>query len=555
METQLLHVKLTDIAVSKTNKMFRSEAELSADALSELTASIKTDGVISPVLLRPNGQAGKYELVAGERRYRAAKFVQTALKDRDTIPAYIRPLSDKEALDLQITENLQRKDVHPLKEAAGYQMLLDKKDAKNTRADLALRFGKSETYILQRLKLNSLNEQAKKDFAAGDMTLAQALVIARLNPDDQAKVVKQCSNKAGGKKYYESVAQLEDFIYDNITHDLSKAPFDVKDASLVPKAGACSTCHKRSGAQSKLFADVEEQDRCFDPSCFKLKKMIGVRVQFKKLIEDKPDTVFIESRYWNAEKIDPVIAKMLKDNGISILHESKYETYSSNDHHKPTQAVIVNHEPGKKETIYIKGQAKSTGEKSSKPKPADMSAEDRKEAVARIRERSKRNVELDQEKIYGRILEALKKSKALTVYSPGAVIDKLINRWIILQHAGFDRHYLQGFNINGSPQEQIKKILKFSDAEFAIMTRKLLIKEYAGGRGVGGEPDTRHVHDTEGVITWRLAESLSDVPVKQFVAEQKEIAQAREARAAERIKQLSASQKKSGSKVAPKKKK
>lgn len=63
METQLLHVKLTDIAVSKTNKMFRSEAELSADALSELVASIKKDGVISPVLLRPNGQAGKYELV------------------------------------------------------------------------------------------------------------------------------------------------------------------------------------------------------------------------------------------------------------------------------------------------------------------------------------------------------------------------------------------------------------------------------------------------------------------------------------------------------------
>lgn len=271
METQLLHVKLTDIAVSKTNKMFRSEAELSADALSELVASIKADGVISPVLLRPNGQAGKYELVAGERRYRAAKFVQAAVKDRDSIPAYIRPMSDKEALDLQITENLQRKDVHPLKEAAGYQYLLDK-DKKMNTAELALKFGKSETYILQRLKLNSLIEQAKKDFAAGDMTLAQALVIARLNPDDQAKVVRACSDKLGSKKYYESVAQLEDYINEEITHDLSKAPFDVKDANLVPKAGACSTCTKRSGAQSKLFADVQEKDRCFDPVCFKQKK-------------------------------------------------------------------------------------------------------------------------------------------------------------------------------------------------------------------------------------------------------------------------------------------
>lgn len=246
---------------------------------------------------------------------------------------------------------------------------------------------------------------------------------------------------------------------------------------------------------------------------------------------------------------------MIDDNGIKILDYNKYETFGYGDYKKKVAAVVVNgSKPGSTQTIYVKGEDKSSGKDQPKPKPDQMSAEDRKEAVARIKERSKRNVELDQEKIYGRILESLKKSKALTVYSPGAVIDKLINRWIILQHAGFDRHYLQGFNINGSPQEQIKKILKFSDAEFAIMTRKLLIKEYAGGRGVGGEPDTRHAHDTEGVITWRLAESLSDVPVKQFVAEQKEIAQAREARAAARIKELSASQKKSGSKVATKKK-
>ena len=94
-------------------------------AMDELTESIKDSGVIQPIVIRPNGKG--YIIVCGERRYRAALSVNAAFKDRNTIPAVIRNLSDEEALQLQIVENLQRKDVHPMEEAVAFKSLLEKK--------------------------------------------------------------------------------------------------------------------------------------------------------------------------------------------------------------------------------------------------------------------------------------------------------------------------------------------------------------------------------------------------------------------------------------------
>src|SRR5690606_21836086 len=158
MKAILAHVKLEDIFLGETNKMFRDPDELTDEALKELVDSIKELGVIQPVLLRPkpDDDLGKYELVAGERRYRAA--VIAALT---TIPANIQELTDEEAFNVQVTENLQRKDVHPLKEATAYKYLVDKDPERNTPAELAVKFGKTEHYIQTRLALNKLIDQAK----------------------------------------------------------------------------------------------------------------------------------------------------------------------------------------------------------------------------------------------------------------------------------------------------------------------------------------------------------------------------------------------------------
>src|SRR5258706_15793493 len=105
----LQHVKLSDISLSDTNKIFRGSQDMQPSALQELTDSIREKGVIQPILLRPDGKPGKYELVCGERRYRASLAVGKQDKNADTIPSYIRNLTDEAALDMQITENLQRR--------------------------------------------------------------------------------------------------------------------------------------------------------------------------------------------------------------------------------------------------------------------------------------------------------------------------------------------------------------------------------------------------------------------------------------------------------------
>lgn len=107
---ELKEIKLADIVISKTNprKTFDEQS------IEELAQSIIEKGVLQPIVVRVNGKPGKYELVCGERRVRASLKAQTAKKTITTIPAVIRQLTNEEALEVQIIENLQRKDVHPM---------------------------------------------------------------------------------------------------------------------------------------------------------------------------------------------------------------------------------------------------------------------------------------------------------------------------------------------------------------------------------------------------------------------------------------------------------
>src|SRR5579859_345668 len=111
-------IPLAKIRESKTNpRRFFDEAKLA-----ELADNIKQHGVLQPILLRPlpDGEAGTYELVAGTRRYRASQLAK-----RESIPATVRELTDAHALELQVIENVQRVDVHPLDEAQGYAALIE----------------------------------------------------------------------------------------------------------------------------------------------------------------------------------------------------------------------------------------------------------------------------------------------------------------------------------------------------------------------------------------------------------------------------------------------
>jgi ParB family chromosome partitioning protein len=133
-------IRLVKIRESKTNpRRFFDEAKLA-----ELADNIRQHGVLQPILLRPfpEGEAGTCELVAGTRRYRASKLAK-----RDSIPATVRELTDAQALELQVIENVQRVDVHPLDEAQGYAALIQLEPDTYTVEAIATRVGRSPAYV------------------------------------------------------------------------------------------------------------------------------------------------------------------------------------------------------------------------------------------------------------------------------------------------------------------------------------------------------------------------------------------------------------------------
>src|SRR2546427_11179855 len=123
----------------------------------DLMASISTHGILTPLLVRPIQDSGKYQIAAGHRRYEAAKKLSLV-----TVPVQIREMDDKEYMEILHVENLQREDVHPLDEATGYKELLEQRGY--DIATLSARLGKCETHVYQRLKLNELIKEGRKQF-------------------------------------------------------------------------------------------------------------------------------------------------------------------------------------------------------------------------------------------------------------------------------------------------------------------------------------------------------------------------------------------------------
>lgn len=256
------HVKVALLHESTTNPRRHFSG------LEELTASVKQHGVLTPLLVRPLSDAdvtpAKYEIIAGARRYRAAKAAGI-----DSLPVRVLELDDAQALEFQVIENLQREDVHPLDEALGYQALL--KAGKHDIASIAAKVNKSESYVYQRLKLAALIPEAQKAFLEDKLTAGHAILIARLQPQEQKNLL------AAHRSDEMSVRVMAGYIEESFHLALGKAPWALEDDKLVPAAGSCVTCPKRTGANPKLFPDVKQKDTCTDPGCYREKLVAQVK--------------------------------------------------------------------------------------------------------------------------------------------------------------------------------------------------------------------------------------------------------------------------------------
>lgn len=152
------------------------------DALNELALSIKEHGIFQPVILKKAVQG--YEIVAGERRCRAAK-----LANLEEVPAIIVDFSDQQMMEIALLENIQREDLNSIEEAQAYQMMMDKLSL--TQNELAKRVGKSRTHITNTLRLLNLPKKIQEYVLEGSLSMGHARALITLDSDKAIKIAKR----------------------------------------------------------------------------------------------------------------------------------------------------------------------------------------------------------------------------------------------------------------------------------------------------------------------------------------------------------------------------
>ncbi len=267
---------------------FNPRTRFDAAALAELAETIKAVGVMQPVLARPvdmpitkGGQPVQaLEIVFGHRRFRASKLAGVP-----TIPVIVRELTDAQSAQLQAIENVQRKDLDAVEEAIGYAHYIKVHGV--TKDQLALEVGLSRTHVYNRLKLLNAVPAVHKACQAGEIGAEVALLIARIHtPKLQEKALtglqrQYVSLEDGGERSYR---KIRDYLREHFTLKLSEALFKPEDAVLLPDAGACTTCPKRTG-NAPEFSDLAAEkpgqygapsyagpNLCTDQECFDAKK-------------------------------------------------------------------------------------------------------------------------------------------------------------------------------------------------------------------------------------------------------------------------------------------
>lgn len=267
---KIQHLKLDDICVSPFESQTRRREHFRHEDDLEMAASIESfGGLIQPIVVRPIHDGTAYEIVCGERRYRGMK--STSFK---TIAATVRKLTDDEAIEIQLQENLQRVNPSPLDEAFAFSYML-RHDPKLTVTELAARFGRSEALIRRRMKLNELIPDAVTDVRSGKLPLAHAEALALLPLDLQTQILKSCYLWDG---HAQSINNFRALIKQT-SLVLSEACFPLDDAGLSTDRPACIDCKERTGYEPTLFgpADLGEEDRCLVASCFESKRIAWIR--------------------------------------------------------------------------------------------------------------------------------------------------------------------------------------------------------------------------------------------------------------------------------------
>ena len=231
--------------------------------LADLAQSIREHGLVQPVVVRPAAQPGRYEIIAGERRWRAAQRAGI-----NEIPVIVRDVNDRTALELAIIENVQRTDLNAIEEAMGYQQLID--DHSYTQADLGQVIGKSRSHVANTLRLLKLPDVVRDMLVNGELSAghARALITAQ----DPAGLAKRIVEEGLSVRQAEALAQLpaDAIVEKQSTRPVEKDPDTIALEKLLTDVVGMkiSIAHKEKGGELRISYRSLEQ---LDDLCRRLK--------------------------------------------------------------------------------------------------------------------------------------------------------------------------------------------------------------------------------------------------------------------------------------------
>jgi ParB/RepB/Spo0J family partition protein len=374
-------LKINELIASSSNP----RTDFEETALNELADSIKAHGVLQPIIVRthPNTKK-KYEIVCGERRYRAS-----CIAGVKTIPASIRELNDDEVFEIQIIENLERKDVHPMDEAKAFKKMID--SGKYTVEDISAKIAKNQTFVAQRLKLNDLIDELQEEFLKGEFGVGHAVLFSRFTSEKQSDIFSDANTgwNQGYGTLKEAKAELE-----RENEDLDNAIFDLNSDTLLPRAGACAKCLKCSSANTVLFPEFEG-NFCFDSKCFQIKSETEKANRLINVLEENPNVILIASWNFKSNKLDDII----NEYGKKLL--AQYDDFST--YGKEGEGVQAWHvDEAVYSEIFLKENTKTDTIINNLGANQSLLLE-----ISKIKDRANRALELDREKIYKRAIEEL----------------------------------------------------------------------------------------------------------------------------------------------------
>lgn len=166
---------------------YQPRIEMNQEALEELANSIKAQGIVQPIVIRPIGD-GRYEIIAGERRWRAAQ-----LAGLETVPAIVRDVPDEDAVAMALIENIQREELNPMEEAVALQRLIDEFELTHLQAAEAV--GRSRVAVSNLLRLLLLTDDVKRMLGNGDLEMGHARALLALDGGVQIQAAHQVASK------------------------------------------------------------------------------------------------------------------------------------------------------------------------------------------------------------------------------------------------------------------------------------------------------------------------------------------------------------------------